>query len=447
MLKNRLQIAILICTAIIILGTTGYMVIEHYSFFDALYMSVITITTVGYGEINPLSMQGRIFTIFLILVGFSSLAYTGSVVAESLLENVWENKRGQRKMQNHINELTGHYIICGLGRVGKAAAHYFAEKGYSFVIIEQSQEVCDTHLAEGFLFLTGDATQEEILLEANIKKAKGLLSLLNTDPLNLFTVLTARELNPTLQITSRSVETTADSKILKAGADTVISPYTTAGRHFAENILGTTGNIEPEQASKQAQPVCNWMTVKDGSSMVDKTIAAITTQMKRKIIGLRRDGKDLINPDQNIILSIDDEILILDIKPEDNDWDESQVIPKKIIIIDDNPVIIRLYSRLFQRAGFHPLTATDGQEGLDLILSEKPDIAVIDYKMPGLSGLEICKEVKRILPDEDIALILFTADERDEIKQLALQAGACQVITKSPEASEIIDIVRELVKT
>jgi CheY-like chemotaxis protein len=144
---------------------------------------------------------------------------------------------------------------------------------------------------------------------------------------------------------------------------------------------------------------------------------------------------------------VGDAILILDLKQEDESWDETRITPKKIVIIDDNPVIIRLYSRLFQRAGFHPTTAMDGQEGLDLILLEKPDIAVIDYKMPGLSGIEICKKVKATLPDEDIKLILFTADEREEIKQKAMEAGACQVITKSPEASEIIDIVKQLIET
>lgn len=447
MLKNRLRIALSICAAIMCIGTLGYMGIEHYSFFDALYMSIITITTVGYSEINPLSTQGRIFTIFLILVGFSSLAYTGSVVAESLLENVWKNNKGKAKMHKRIEELRGHYIICGLGRVGKAAAHHLLDNGYHFVIIEKDKEVCKAHLAEGFLFLNGDATQEEILLEAGIKKAKGLLALLNTDPLNLFTVLTARELNPTLKITARSVETSADSKIIKAGADTVISPYTTAGRHFAENILGTTGNISSDQIKQHAQTTCNWIPIKDGSSMAGSTIAEVSSQMKREIIGLRRVNEDILMPDETITLNAGDAILILDLKQDNENWDELQVVPKKIVIIDDNPVIIRLYSRLFQRAGFHPFTAMDGHEGLDLIVEKKPEIAVIDYKMPGLSGIEICKEVKRALPAEDIKLILFTADERDEIKQQALAAGACQVITKSPEASEIIDIVRKLTET
>jgi voltage-gated potassium channel len=297
-------------------------------------------------------------------------------------------------------------------------------------------------MGEGFLFINGDATQEEVLLAAGIKKAKGLLALLNSDPLNLFAVLTARELNPTLRITARSVETTADSKILRAGADTVISPYTTAGRHFAENILGATGHIDTEELALDAKAVCNWITIKDGSSMAGKTIQAISTLMEREIIGLRRNGEDLLKPDQNTILMINDEIVTLDVEQGEIEWDEKQIIPKKIVIVDDNPVIVRLYARLFQKAGFHPLTAMEGQTGLDLILQEKPDVAVIDFKLPGLSGIEICKTVKKMLPDNDIKLILFTADERQETREMALEAGACQVITKSPEASEIIDIVK-----
>ena len=166
-------------------------------------MSVITLTTVGFGEVKPLPVAGRGFTTFYILLGFGSLAIAGRAIAESLIENVFSGQSEIKKMKKKISLLKSHFIICGFGRVGAASAEYFIKDGADFVVIENDPEQCHVIREKDYIFLEGDATSEAILLEAGIKSAKGLIALLNSDPKNLFIVLSARELNPTLQIISR----------------------------------------------------------------------------------------------------------------------------------------------------------------------------------------------------------------------------------------------------
>ncbi|MEN8257248.1 MAG: NAD-binding protein [Thermodesulfobacteriota bacterium] len=439
---NRLTIAIIYCLGIICFGTAGYMTLEGYNFLEALYMTVITITTVGFGEVIPLSASGRIFTVVLIIIGLIGLAYAGHSIAESLLEQMWSRNSEIKKMQTRIGRLQKHYIICGYGRVGQAAAHYFSKLGIPIVIIEFSDEACEKIKEHDLPYVQGDATLDENLLNAGIKRASGLLALLHSDPLNLFTTLTARELNPTLRIISRSAEFSAEQKILKAGADSVVCPHVTAGKHIAENILSATGHM-PE---KIAQPITiqpQWVKIKEGSSMADKLIGELAAKMGREIIGLRRGDQDFIYPDPVSVLKVGDKILILEEGGQEEELVEAT--PQKIVIVDDNPVIVHLYARLFQKAGFIPLTASDGEQGLAMILEEKPDAAVIDFMLPELSGIEVVEKVRKVLP-YPIKLIVFTANEQDKTRKDALAAGADQVVVKSPEAAEVIDTVVQLIR-
>ena len=440
MVHNRIVLSLLICLAIIVIGTTGYVLLEDYPVVDAVYMAVITITTVGFGEIRPLSPAGRIFTTILILVGFSSLAYAGHAAAELLLEKVWSGTSESKKMKKQISGLTKHCIICGFGRVGEATAAHFKDLHYPFVIIEKSPEVCQRIKDAGYLFVEGDATCGETLLSVGVKKANGLLALLDSDPFNLFTVLTARELNPILRIISRCADSSSEQKILRAGADTVISPYATAGKYFAEDILSATGHGKRLDSGMNYCALPQWVAIQEGSSMQGKTIALISSEMGREIIGLRRQERDTIHPDPSEVLVPEDMILVLDTGQEDA-LPQKQARPRKIVIIDDNPVIVRLYARLFQKAGFVPLTAADGREGLDLLMKEKPEAAIIDFMLPVFSGIEVCRRVREQLGDYPMKLILFTADEKTETRKQALAAGADKVIIKSAEASEVIDTV------
>ncbi len=443
--RGKLLIAVVFCLAIIGMGTVGFMLIDGYTFVEAFFMTVITISSVGYGEIRPLSDEGRIFTIFLILTGIGSLAYAGHVVVESVLERVWKHDLKEKKMKKRISKLKDHFIICGFGRVGETAVEHFSKAGTDFVIIEFSEEQCHRIREHGYIFLEGDATRERTLLKAGIKSASGLVALLETDPKNLFTVLTARELNPTLHIIARSADKENKKKIIRAGADNVISPYASAGRQVADDLLAATGKFSKvTEDPKKTCVVPQWIEVHQGSSMVGSTVENVCREMGNEILGLRRRGNDILRPDPHIVLEQDDMLLVFDVGESKDETEVVLAAPKKIVVIDDNPVIVRLYSRLFQRAGFHPLTADNGIDGLKLILAAKPEAAVVDYHMPGLSGIEICRSVRKSADEFHTLLVLFSGSDEPNLRKKALDAGADEVVLKSADASELVEAVINL---
>lgn len=410
-------------------------------------MSVITLTTVGFGEVKPLSAAGRGFTIFYILLGFGSLALAGHAIAESLLEKVFSGRSGIKKMRKKISELKSHYIICGYGRVGAAAAEHFQKTGIDFVAIEANPEHCRIINEKGCFYIEGDSTRESLLLEAGIKSAKGLLALLSSDPDNLFIVLSARELNPTLHIIARAGEPSSGKKIMRAGADSVVSPFSTAGRQIAADILAATGKKENSAAQPMTTEVLpKWISVQEDSDITGETIGVVSDKTERQVIGLRKNNQDSIFPDPSIKLEPGDKLLVLDEKQKKPDHSIRRAGRKKIVIVDDNPGILRLYTRLFQKAGFHPITATNGREGVDTIIREKPAAAVIDFMLPVLSGIEVCRHIRTTHGCQGIKLIIFTADNQTKTRKDAIDAGADTVIIKSSEASEVIEAVVKAIR-
>ncbi|MBW1820163.1 MAG: NAD-binding protein [Deltaproteobacteria bacterium] len=445
--NRRVILAFILITGAIAVGTSGYMIIEDYTFFEGFYMSVITLTTVGFGEVKPLSDAGRGFTTFYILLGFGSLAVAGHAIAESLLEKVFSGKSGLKKMRKKISALKSHYIICGYGRVGAAASEYFEKAGIDFVTIEANPEHCRIINGKGSLYIEGDATRESLLLEAGIKSAKGLLALLNSDPDNLFIVLSARELNPTLHIIARAGEPSSGKKIMRAGADSVVSPFSTAGKQIAGDILAATGKKENSATQTMTTEVLpKWISVQGDSGITGETIGTVSEKSEHQVIGLRKNNQDSIFPDPSIKLESGDKLLVLDKMQKKPDHSIRRSGRKKIVIVDDNPVILRLYKRLFQKAGFHPITATNGREGVDIITREKPAAAVIDFMLPVLSGIEVCRQIRAAKDSRKTKLILFTADSDEETHKRAVDAGTDAVVVKSSEASEVIETVVRMLR-
>lgn len=448
--RPRIVISLTLCCSVLAAGTLGFVMIENYTLIDGLYMSAITVSTVGFSEVQPLTPTGRIFTTGLILCSFLALAFAGHTIGQSLLENVWNGQTERKKMKKKIGSLTNHYVVCGYGRVGAAAVHQFEKLSSDFVVIENDENQLPTLKEKGYLYINGDATQEEALEEAGIKRAEGLLSLLNDDPDNLFVVLTAREMNPTLNIISRSNEASSGHKIIRAGADDVVSPFDSAGKQIASEILRTTGRIKTQDVMKYSGGGLSprWITIEQGSGMVDQTILELSRQMQRSVLGLRRQDIDHLVPKKETVLGVGDKILVLDESDdESDDLYSSNRESHELVIIDDNPVIVKLYSRLFQKAGFIPFIATNGRDGLEAILKKKPRAAVIDYQLPAMSGIDVCRKVREKMGSDDIKLVLFTSDESPQTRQKALDSGADAVVVKSPEAAEIIHIIRNFIKS
>ena len=238
---QKIFFAVFMLLVILCIGTSGYMLIENGSFLDSLYMSVITITTVGYGEIIPLSPAGRVFTICLILVGVGFVLYLVGEVTESMVEVGLRKIRGRNNMEKRVAALKDHYIVCGFGRIGKVICKNFEENKIPFVIVESDPQELQKIDELGYLALSGDASSDEMLLKAGIKAAKGLIAVVSSDAENVYIILSARGLNPNLFIMARSSGAEgSETKLLRAGADKVISPYFIGACRMAQLVVRPT---------------------------------------------------------------------------------------------------------------------------------------------------------------------------------------------------------------
>lgn len=222
---------------LILLGTFGYMLLEKYYFLEALFMTVITIASVGYGEVRPLSEMGRVFTIFLILLNLGLFTYFITLLSRYFFDLEVISQIKSIKMENKIQHLENHVIICGFGRNGKESAQVLCDNKIPFVILEEKNDLESDLNFEVSYFLKGDATKDEVLVEAGIKRARAIITTLPVDADNLFVVLTAKQLNPGLTIISRASQDSSVSKLKIAGASNVIMPDKIGGAHMATLVM------------------------------------------------------------------------------------------------------------------------------------------------------------------------------------------------------------------
>ncbi len=233
-------ISIALSVVLIGVGCIGYMVIEKWPFFDALYMTVITLATVGYGEVHIVSLPGRIFTVFLILLGVGFFLYVAGSIIQFLVEGRIRLVLGRRKLDSQINKLKDHFIICGYGRIGRVLARFLIAKYVDVVVIERKENRVAAMDEDGILYLLGEATDEKLLNRAGIQRARGVVTAVATDADNVFLVLIAKQMNPALFVVARASQNSTKKTLLAAGADKVISPYDLGARRMAHAILRPT---------------------------------------------------------------------------------------------------------------------------------------------------------------------------------------------------------------
>ena len=230
---RRIERTLLALGAITVIGVLGYMVFEGWSFTDALYMTVITLTTVGYREVRPLDTTGQLWTMVLLITGVGTLFYAAVSSVELVVEGAIRGYFGRRRMQAAVGKLNGHYILCGYGRVGRQVASEFAREGVPFVVVDQEPGIIEECLVEGYLALLGEASDDTVLEEAGVRRARGLVAAVDSDADNVFVVLSARKLNPKLNIVARASSDESAAKLEIAGADRTLSPYAVGGRRLA----------------------------------------------------------------------------------------------------------------------------------------------------------------------------------------------------------------------
>lgn len=309
---------IVLILLVIIIGTLGYHFIENMSFLDSLYMTIITITTVGFREIKePLSSGGRIFTIFIILGGVGTAIFALTKIGEAIYEGGFRQYLRRKRMEKGIKNLKDHYIICGQGRMGRIVRERLKEENLPFVVIEINEGLIkDLASSNNCLAIIGDATQEEILLKAGIKKARALAALLPTDADNLYLTFTAKLLNPSLFVLSKALDEEGEKKILQIGANRVVNPYKLSGLKIAQGLIRPTlvDFMDLIIRRRELSLYMDEFVVSKKAKIKDKSIIECDLRKKANVIvvAIKKPGKDIVfNPLPETKIEPGDTLLVM----------------------------------------------------------------------------------------------------------------------------------------
>lgn len=307
-LRRRAIFSFGLIALVISFGTFGYVAIEGWDLLDSVYMTIITLTTVGFKEVHDLSFNGKIFTIILIIGGVGTVLYALSTGAKFVLEGELQEIFGRRILEKKLKDLNEHYIVCGYGRMGKIIAKELNHEKLDFAVIEKNGAMMDEK--SDILIIQGDATKDEVLKKAGIERAKCLISVLPTDAENLYVVLSARGLKPDLLIVARAGEEGSEQKLLRAGADRVVSPYHIGGLRIAHTVLkpAVVDFIEFATKSGNIDLQIEEITIRERSRLAGRSLdqCGIGRDLGIIVVAIKRDGEMMFNPTHLSIMSAGD---------------------------------------------------------------------------------------------------------------------------------------------
>ena len=310
------RLAVLLVVLVLVAGTIGYMVVEGWSAWDALYMTVTTVTTVGFREVHPLSWRGQAFTVVLIIGGVSTVLYTLSLLAAGLVEGRVGRRFEQRRRERMIDALTNHFILCGAGRIGLIIADEFRRQQVPFVVIDRDPDAVQAVIARGDLAVEADASREDILQRLGIDRARGLIAALGTDAENVYAILTARGLRGDLFIVARADSDDAGRKLLRAGADRFISPYQIGATQMAQTALrpAVVDFVQLATSSENLELAMEQVKIAPESALGGRSIveANLRQQFGVIVVGIqRRDGRMEFNPEPDTIMHAGDHLIVI----------------------------------------------------------------------------------------------------------------------------------------
>jgi voltage-gated potassium channel len=293
---------IILLLLLLVVGTVGFSIIEDWNIQDSFYMTVITVSTVGYGEVHPLHQNGRLFASILILVWLATAFYTTTRLGQWVLEGKLRDVMERRKLMKEIKEMKGHTVVCGFGRIGSIVAEGLERANVPFCIVETERELEDTLHTSGYRYFIGDATEESVLEDVGISKAKTLLALLPSDADNLYVTITAKEMNPDVIVIARALEDKAEKRLKRGGADKVVSPYKTAGMRVLNAAVKPTvvEFMEFVTYREHLSLGCEEVPVVDESSLKGLSIgeAGIRNNFGVIIVAIKKmSGEMIFNPD------------------------------------------------------------------------------------------------------------------------------------------------------
>jgi len=320
-LQRRFILIALAIAGVLAIGTAGFVLIEGWPVFDALYMTLTTMTTVGYMEIHPLHFWGRVFNTFLILIGVTTILVSLGAVTQGVIEMEFGEVLGKRRTKRMIDKLENHFIVCGFGRVGRGAAAELRHAGVPLVVVDRDPERVERAMTAGMLAVSADSTRDETLHQVGITRARGMVAALATDADNLFVLLSAKALNPKIYVATRAAEEGAEDKMRRAGADAVFAPYAMAGHRLAQALLRphvvqfldfATGAIDLAVAMEQVR-------VAERCEAVGKTIAELQIRRALGVVVLavrKRDGEMLFNPPAGTAIHAGDYLIVMGKQPD-----------------------------------------------------------------------------------------------------------------------------------
>jgi voltage-gated potassium channel len=308
--------AVSLLAAFMLAGTLGYMVIEGWNAWDAFYMVVITITTVGYGEVHPLTFAGQVWTVLLLFGGVGSALYVFTLLATVVVEGGLPKRLLKRRQARMLNYIKDHFIVCGYGRIGSIIANQLRQQNVPFVVIERDPARLQAAMMDGALAVQADASHEEVLKRVGIENARGLIAAVGTDAENVYTVLSARVLRPDIYIVGRAESEDASRKLLRAGADRVVSPYQIGAVQMAQTAIrpAVVDFMALATSSENLELAMEQVTIAKSSTLTEKSILEANLRQRFGVIVVaiqRQDRHMEFNPEPGAVIHAGDKLVVM----------------------------------------------------------------------------------------------------------------------------------------
>lgn len=446
----RYILPILLFVALVLsVGTIGYLIIEDdMRPQDAFYMAVTAITPTQFDEIHELSTPGRYFTVVLVFCGFGAVVAFATQFARWIIQSELEGVGviTRQQMSRRIRRMKNHYIVCGYGEIGGAICDELKGQNLPFVVITDDELSLSEIQRETHAVVKGHPTSDGSLKEAGIERALGVIAVQPDDADNLFISLAARELNPKIFIIARVKDASVENRILRAGADIVVSPIKLGGRQIAELIKQQAGSASSlAGAATHATVMGLKLSVYHHSAADSATVASIIEESGAVgVAGLeRRDGTLESCPPSDEIVHQDDALVLIQRVDQSLKPVQKRSSGRTILLADDHRALRILFTRKLTSAGHEVIQAATGDESLRLARTHLPDLVVLDVNMPHRSGYDVCKALRRDDRFSQTPIILYSGEATDEFIQRGRESGASMCIRKTSRSSELLARIEE----